>query len=500
MSVVRTRIAPSPTGSPHVGTLYMGLFNRAFAHKHGGQFLVRIEDTDATRSRPEYEAQILESLRWAGLTWDEGPDVGGPHGPYRQSDRSEIYGQYAQELLDKGAAYRAFDTAEELAERRAAAKAAGNHDTKYDGRDREMDPAEVERRMGEGQPFVVRLKVPREGTVVVNDLLREKPIEVACADIDDQILLKSDGLPTYHLACMVDDHLMGITHVIRGEEWLNSAPKHALIYRAFGWEEPTWVHMPLLLNPDGTKLSKRKNPTSITFYREAGFLPEALCNYLCQMGWSQPDGTEKFDQAAFQEAIDLARISLGGAVFDQQKLSNLCGQYIRDTDEEALFARLKEWRFSDDYLRSLLPLMHERMETLGDFLPRTHAFLRRTVEHDAATLVPKGRELGELPEAIQTLLWAFDEPMDLDREAARKACEKVAAYWDWKLRDVTGIGFRALFGEPVGPPLFESVELMGRDMTRDRLRRAQEVAGGLSKKKAGKLEKKWKAFDWSPES
>lgn len=493
MAEVRTRIAPSPTGSPHVGTLFMGLFNRAFAQAQGGSFVLRIEDTDQTRSRPEYEEQILESLRWAGLEWDEGPDVGGPHGPYRQSERSEIYTRYAQELIDKGWAYRAFDTPEEIEAQRAEARAAGR-DTRYDGRHRDLSDDEVAARMAEGQPHVVRFKMPRDEKVLVQDLLRGE-VEFDAGLLDDQILMKSDGLPTYHLANVVDDHLMGITHVIRGEEWLNSAPKHVLLYRAFGWEEPTWVHMPLLLNPDGSKLSKRKNPTSILYYREAGFLPEALSNYLCQMGYHHPDEDEKFSFEAFRDGLDIAKVSLGGSVFDRVKLRKLNARYIReDLAEEQLFERLRSWRFSDEYLRSLLPMMHQRMETLGDFIVRTHSFFRREVELTPEGLVPKGKELADLPQAIQCMMWALDEQPAWDAACVEAALRKVTAFQEWKLRDVTGLGYRAVLGEPVGPPLYDSFEALGQDLVRDRLQKAQEVAGGLSKKKASKLEKKWKVF------
>jgi glutamyl-tRNA synthetase len=493
MAEVRTRIAPSPTGSPHVGTLFMGLFNRAFAKAHGGSFLLRIEDTDQTRSRPAYEQQILESLRWSGLEWDEGPDVGGDFGPYRQSERSEIYSKYALELIDKDWAYRAFDTPEEIEAQRKEARAAGR-DTRYDGGHRDLSSEEVKQRMGEGQPFVVRFKMPREGKVVVQDLLRGE-VEFDPALIDDQILLKSDGLPTYHLANVVDDHLMKITHVIRGEEWLNSAPKHVLLYQAFGWEAPTWVHMPLLLNPDGSKLSKRKNPTSILYYREAGFLPEALSNYLCQMGYHHPGEDEKFSLKEFQEDLDLTKVSLGGSVFDRVKLRKLNARYIReDLSEEQVFERLRNWRFSDKYLRSLIPMMHQRMETLGDFIPRTHSFFRREVELSAEDLASKKHELAELPEAHQVLMWALDEQEDWTPEGIEGAIRKVAAFLDWKLREVTALGYRSVLGEPVGPPLYESFQLLGRDLVRDRFQKSQEVAGGLSKKKASKLEKRWRVF------
>jgi len=268
---VRTRIAPSPTGDPHVGTAYIALFNLCFARQHGGQFILRIEDTDQVRSTVESERMILDSLRWLGLEWDEGPDVGGPHGPYRQSERMHIYGDYARQLVEQGDAFYCFATADELDGMRREQMARGET-PKYDGRGLALTEEEVSARLAAGMPHVIRMKVPEEGVCTFNDRLRGV-IEIPWAQVDMQVLLKADGMPTYHLANVVDDHLMGITHVIRGEEWINSAPKHQLLYRYFGWEMPELCHMPLLRNPDKSKLSKRKNPTSITFYRAMGYLP-----------------------------------------------------------------------------------------------------------------------------------------------------------------------------------------------------------------------------------
>lgn len=253
---VRTRIAPSPTGDPHVGTAYIALFNLCFARQHGGQFILRIEDTDQVRSTPESEQMILDSLRWLGLEWDEGPDVGGPHGPYRQSERGDIYAKYAQQLLDAGHAFKCYRTSEELDELRESRKEAGLH-LALKPTDLALDAEEQSRREQESWPYVIRMNVPSEGVCVVSDMLRGT-IEVDWAQVDAQILMKSDGMPTYHLANVVDDHLMGITHVLRGEEWINSAPKHQLLYEYFGWEMPQLCHMPLLRNPDKSKLSKRK--------------------------------------------------------------------------------------------------------------------------------------------------------------------------------------------------------------------------------------------------
>src|SRR5881628_453695 len=270
---VRTRIAPSPTGDPHVGTAYVALFNYAWARRNGGRFVLRIEDTDRQRSHPASERMIFEALRWLGLTWDEGPDVGGAHGPYRQSERTEFYRRHAEELLRRGGAYLCFCTPERLealrAEQREKKLPSG-----YDGRCRSLPPEEARRRRAAGEAHVVRLAMPSEDSMVVADLLRGD-IRFERPQMDDQVLLKSDGFPTYHLANVVDDHLMGITHVIRAEEWLSSLPKHVQLYRAFEWEMPVFCHLPLLRNADRSKISKRRNPVSLNHYRRAGYLPEA---------------------------------------------------------------------------------------------------------------------------------------------------------------------------------------------------------------------------------
>ena len=284
---VRTRIAPSPTGDPHVGTAYMALFNWAFAKHHGGEFILRIEDTDQARSTSASEQVIFDALRWLGLHWDEGPDVGGPHAPYRQSERRESYGQYAQQLIDGGHAFHCFCTKQRLDEVRSGQQAA-KQTTRYDGRCVGLSADEVSTRINAGEAHVVRMRVPEEGACTFVDELRGE-ITIPYSQIDMQVLVKADGMPTYHLAVVVDDHLMEITHILRGEEWLNSVPKHKLLFEYFGWDMPTLVHLPLLRNPDQSKLSKRKNPTSITYYRDEGFLPEAFLNYLGLMGWSMPD-------------------------------------------------------------------------------------------------------------------------------------------------------------------------------------------------------------------
>jgi glutamyl-tRNA synthetase len=328
-STVCTRIAPSPTGDPHVGTAYVALFNYALAKKHGGRFVLRIEDTDRQRSNVESEEMIYEALRWLGLEWDEGPDKGGPQGPYRQSERSEIYREHVEQLVASGDAYPCFCTRERLEELRAHQKAE-KLQFGYDGLCRSIPPEEAAARRAAGEEHVIRLAMPDRGDVTITDELRG-PITFDWGQIDDQVLLKSDGFPTYHLANVVDDHLMGITHIIRAEEWISSLPKHVRLYEAFGWAPPVFCHLPLLRNADKSKISKRKNPVSLNHYRRAGYLPEAVLNYLALMGWTMPDERELFGLDEFVEAFTLDRISLGGPVFDVEKLTWLNGKVIRET-------------------------------------------------------------------------------------------------------------------------------------------------------------------------
>ena len=330
---VRVRIAPSPTGDPHVGTAYIGLFNYAFAKHNQGDFLLRIEDTDRTRFSGDSEQQIFDSMKWLGLNYDEGPDVGGDKGPYRQSERFHIYKEYAEKLVEKGEAYYCFCTSERLQKlrvRQVAMKQAPG----YDGHCRNLTAEEVKSKLEAGEAYVIRLRMPYEGETIVKDELRGNII-FENSKIDDQVLLKSDGFPTYHLANIVDDYLMGITHVIRAEEWIASTPKHIQLYKAFGWEEPKWYHMPLLRNADKTKISKRKNPVSLNYYREEGYLREGLLNFLALMGWSLGGDKEIFTLDEMIENFSFDRISLGGPVFDLVKLGWVNNHHMRlkDIDE-----------------------------------------------------------------------------------------------------------------------------------------------------------------------
>lgn len=385
---VRVRIAPSPTGDPHVGTAYIALFNWIFARHFKGQFILRIEDTDQNRSRPEYEKNIIEALQWCKISWDEGPDIGGPYGPYRQSERTEIYQKYAYELIERGHAYKCFATAKELSEMREVAVAQG-HRSGYDRRYRNLSNEEIRQREAEGQPFVIRLKVPLTGDCVYDDAIKGRTV-VPWADIDDQVLLKSDGFPTYHLANVVDDYLMKITHVIRGDEWMSSTPKHILLYESFGWKHPVFMHMPLLLGKDGKKLSKRKNPTSIFYFRDSGYLPEALVNFLTLMGYSMPNDQEMYSLEEIVEKFDPKRIGVSGAFFDIQKLNWLNQKKIIDTiPEKELWERLKDWGFNEPFMQKLMPLVHTRIKTFGDFIQLCGFFFVNDLPWTPELLCPK---------------------------------------------------------------------------------------------------------------
>ncbi len=489
---VRTRVAPSPTGDPHVGTAYVALFNYCFAKKHGGQFVLRIEDTDRARSTAESEQMILDALRWTGVTWDEGPDVGGPFGPYRQSERSEIYARHAELLLEKGEAFRCFCTPERLAELRAHQLAGGGGALGYDGQCLTLEPEEAAARAAAGETHVVRLKVPRAGICHVQDLLRGT-IDIAWSEVDMQVLLKSDGMPTYHLANVVDDHLMGITHVLRGEEWISSAPKHLRLYAAFGWEAPQLCHLPLLRNPDKSKLSKRKNPTSILYYQRMGYLPEALLNYLGRMAFSMPDAAEKFGLDAMVEAFDLARVSPGGPVFDVEKLDWLNGRWIReDLDDDAFAERVVRWALNRDYLGPVIPLVKERIERFSQLPGLAGFFLEGLIDLTPEMLVVKKLNEDDVRRVLAWTLWQIDTLPAWKLEPIEATLRATADLLEMKLRDYLAPLFPALTGKPSSTPLFQSMEALGRDMTRARLKHALDVMGGLGKK-AEKRERK--AFD-----
>lgn len=467
---VRVRIAPSPTGDPHVGTAYIALFNLAFARHHGGKFLLRIEDTDQARSSRASEEAIFRSLRWLGLTWDEGPDVGGPYGPYRQSERKAIYREHAERLIAEGHAYRCFATAEELAEMRAYQKEHGLQ-LRYDRRYRDLDPAEADRRAAAGEPYVVRLKMPLEGRTIFRDGLRGG-IGFDNHQIDDQVLLKSDGMPTYHLANVVDDHLMEITHVIRAEEWISSTPKHVVLYRAFGWEPPTFIHMPLLRNKDKSKISKRKNPVSLDYYQAAGYLPEAIVNFLGRLGWSMPDEREQFSLADMIEAFSFDRVSQGGPIFDMDKLNWLNGLYIRDLSPAGLVERLQQWLVNPDYLNKIAPLLHKRVDRLEQFMAQATYFFADDFAPDAEALIPKKRERKETRKALTEAANRIDAVQTWEHEALEETLRALCEELGWKARELFMSLRLAITGRKATPPLFETMAVLGKARCQARVRAA----------------------------
>ena len=465
----RLRVAPSPTGDPHVGTAYVSLFDLAFVRQQGGQFVLRIEDTDRARYREDSEQQIYDTLHWLGLDWDEGPDKGGPFAPYRQSERLETYRPWVDKLLADGHAYHCWCTPDRLAEMRTAQQKA-KQPTGYDrlcyGKSRE----ERSTLPGFSETPVVRMLVPDDPPLSFVDLIRG---EVNAPRPDDQVILKADGFPTYHLAVVVDDHLMEITHVVRGEEWISSTPKHLLLFDWLGWERPAFAHMPLLRERDKSKISKRKNPAArLTWFVEEGYLPEALRNFLGLMGYSLPDGREVFTFEEMAETFDWSRVNAVGPVFDLDKLAWINGEYIRAMPVDELAERIVSYLGvrgdQADLIRRATPLVQERMAVLREAREMLEFLLVEEVEIDPAAA---DKQLGQDQLPVVT---AARDALDTVQEWTKDAIEAA-------LRGalVEGMGLKpkhafgpvrvAVTGRTVSPPLFESLELLGRDRTLARL-------------------------------
>jgi glutamyl-tRNA synthetase len=487
---IRVRIAPSPTGDPHVGTAYIGLINYLFARQRNGKFVLRIEDTDRARFVATSEQEIFNSLRWLGLTWDEGPDVGGPHGPYRQSERTEIYREHVEILLANGTAYRAFENPEELEalrQRQIAAKLP----PRYDGAHRDLTQQQIDAYLAEGRPYVVRMRVPQHTSTIFHDELRGD-ITFDHNNVDDQVLMKSDGFPTYHLANVVDDHLMGITDVIRAEEWISSTPKHVLLYQAFGWQQPRFWHMPLLRNLDKSKISKRKNPVSLIYYRQAGYLPEAMINFLGLMGGGMPAANSAESEAStasspaksseadiFSLSDMIARfrmesIRLGGPVFDLTKLKWLNGEYLRALTPDAFYAALRSNVLSDDYLAQIAALVQTRIETLTQFGDLTHFFFADDILPTQEVFLPKKRTLEETL-AFATDQLAILEATDWAHDALEPALKKLGEEKQWSVKENFMLLRAIITGSTMSPPLLESMVVFGKSRSLDRLRRFLET-------------------------
>jgi len=466
-----------------VGHAYIGLFDYAFARKAGGQFILRIEDTDRTRLKPGSEQAILRALRWVGLQWDEGPDVGGPYGPYRQSERADIYRKHAAELLASGAAYRCFCTPERLAELRRAQQARGDSFLGYDGLCRRLSEDQVQRRLDAGMPHTVRFKTPHEGQTRFHDVVRGE-VAFRNSEIDDQVLLKSDGLPTYHLACVVDDHLMKVSHVIRAEEWISSTPKHVLLYGAFGWQMPTFIHMPLLRNKDQSKISKRKNPTSLDWYRAQGYLPEALLNFLALMGWSLGEDREIFSLKEMIENFTWDRVKTSGPVFDLQKLDWLNGEYIRAMSAEDLLGRILAEPFTVHIgepaprLLAITRLAQERLKKLSEF-DRLTAFFFTTEPYEATDLVPKKKDAAFARAALAAAHAVLQAAPSWRAAELERALQAMCEERGWQRADLYMPLRVAVTCRRVSTPLFETMDVLGREECMRRLQAALQKASLL---------------------
>ena len=491
---VRTRIAPSPTGAPHVGTAYMALFNLAFARKNEGKMILRIEDTDQSRSTHGAEVAILESLKWLGIEWDEGPDKTGDFGPYRQSERKEIHANHIQILREKGHAYPCFCTANRLKELRLE-QMSKKETPRYDGHCLNLTEEEIEKRINDGESFVIRLKVPTEGECCFTDELRGE-VKINWNQIDHQVLQKSDGYPTYHLANVVDDHLMNISHVIRGEEWISSTPKHVLLYKYFGWNTPIFAHLPLLRNPDKSKLSKRKNPTGINYYKEAGFLPEVLLNYLGMMGYTLPDQREIFSLEELTQSFDIKRMSLGGPTFDLEKLKWLNGRYLREQlTQDEVVRRMIDWKINSGFMKKIIPHALQRLESFSDFIPLTSFLFQDYPKLERTSLIGKF-EASYASKLIKVFEWELEKIKSWNREEICNLFQNLAEKEDKKLKEVLPLFFQVITGEHVSLPLFDSIEILGQDLVRIRLRKALDFLTaegfGISKKGLKSLEKDYR--------
>ena len=468
---IRTRIAPSPTGIAHVGTLYIGLFNYAFAKQNGGEFIVRSEDTDRSRFVEGAEQVVLDALHWASIEPDESVEIGGPYGPYRQSERLNLYQQYVNQLIDKGNAYYCFATPAELQQMREEQQKRGEP-PKYDGRYRDYPLEKSRERIAAGESYVVRMRVPG-GKTKWHDLIRGE-VEIDHQQVDDQVILKSDGYPTYHLAVVVDDHLMKISHVLRGEEWISSTPKHLLLYQMFGWEPPSFGHMPLLRNADHSKLSKRKNDVSVVSYQEKGYLPEALLNFMMLLGWSHPEGKEFLTLEEFVHDFTIDRMQKTGPVFDTDKLNWMNGKYIREHLTPAeLKKKLLSFLPTDFDLTKfdeLLPLVQERLVTLRDFESLT-AFFFRDIELDHQLLLKKSSP-DEVRFQIQATMEALTPLSSWETSEIESTLRQLQEKHDWKKSQYFMMIRVAVTGQTATPPLFETIVVLGRKKTLSRLQAA----------------------------
>lgn len=461
--MVRTRIAPSPTGYPHIGTIYQALFNYAFAKKHEGKFLIRIEDTDRSRFVEGAEEVIFTAIDWFGLTENESPRKTGEHGPYRQSERLEIYHKHAQELLDKDLAYFAYYPKAEAGSKKDYSSGASTSLSQEVSKTSEKPPKTITEMAARGD-WILRMRVPKDKETIVHDEIRGD-IAFGPDQVTEQVLIKSDGFPTYHLAAVVDDHLMGVTHIVRGEEWISSAPKHVLLYQYFGWEMPQLYHTPLLRNPDKSKLSKRHGHTDVRWFQEEGYLPEAILNFLALMGWTHPQEKEIFSFDEFINVFDLKDIRQVGPIFDLTKLTWMNGEYIRSLSLDELISRLKDYYADSDKsftaldeakLAHIVTIAQSRIATLKEFYPLIVHFLP-DAEFQVKTEDDK--------KIAQTLKDEFVKLIEWDTEAILEALRTVLKTHSIRMP----VLYTIITGHERGLPLPESLEILGKETTLSRL-------------------------------
>jgi len=492
----RVRFAPSPTGTTHLGSARTALYDYLLARQTGGQFILRIEDTDRKRYVPGSEQELMASLRWLGLDWDEGPDIGGPHTPYIQSRRKEIYLQYARELMERGHAYYCFCTPQRLEKVRQEQQRRKELPV-YDGTCRGLSVDEAARRVADGEQHVIRFKMPREGSITAHDRLRGD-ITVENRNLDDYIIVKSDGLALYHLAAMVDDHLMGITHVLRSAEWLPTFPLHTHIVRAFGWQEPEWVHLSLFLKPSGKgKMSKRdteslKQSGYSIFVEDlitSGYLPEAVVNWVALMGWSYDDRTEFFTLPELVEKFSLEKLNASPAAMNYSKLDHFNGLHIRNLATDDLARRTKPffqtagYTVEDNKLAQITPIIQERMVTLDDAVPMAGFFFQEQVTPRVQDLVGKHMSPAESANAAQSAYQLISTLPEISHETAEAPLRQLAGELGLKAGQLFGILRVAITGQPVSPPLFESMQIVGKPIVLERIQKAITILEELAAEK-----------------
>ena len=468
---IRVRYAPSPTGEPHIGNVRTALFNWLFARHHGGKFIVRIEDTDQQRLVPGAIDVILDSLSWLNIDWDEGPRVGGPYGPYVQSEKLSVYRQLAQTLIDEGKAYRCYCTRERLAQVREEQQRS-KVDIRYDGHCRHLSPEDSRNLEAQGAPSVVRFAMPASGVTGLHDLIRGD-VEWRNELLDDFIILKSDGFPTYHLAVVADDHSMEISHVLRAEEWLPSTPRHLQLNYALGYSPPAFGHLPVIFGPDRTKLSKRHGAIPLLEYRDKGYLPEALGNFMLLLGWALDDKTEIMSLQTVVESFSLEGVTKSSAIFDREKLDWMNGVYIRQLSPEELAHRMLPYLERDlpgellpvdvDYLGRIAPLIQERIKLLSESAAMTAYFFEDLPEYDPSSLVQKGMEREGALEALRAALEQLIHAGSFEHEPMEALLRAVGERLGLPPRQFFGTLRFAVTGRTATPPLFETMEVLGRD-------------------------------------